>query len=63
MVREDVGYIQVMSLRALKESDRSILPIPEEKEVSKRTVCSTDARCAQSLMSKTFGQRALLTQR
>lgn len=49
------GYVldDSSGLLLLKESDRAVLRIPED-EVSKRTVCSTDSRSAQSLMSKIF---------
>lgn len=49
------GYVldDSSGLLLLKESDRAVLRIPED-EVSKRTVCSTDSRSAQSLMSRIF---------
>lgn len=49
------GYVlhDSSGLLMLRESDRAVLRIPED-EVSKRTVCSTDSRSAQSPMSKIF---------
>ena len=47
------GYVldDSSGLLLMKESDRSILRLPED-EVLQRTICRTDARSAQSLMSK-----------
>jgi hypothetical protein len=49
------GYVldDSSGLLLLRESDRAVVRIPEN-EVSMRTVCSTDSRSAQSLMSKIF---------
>lgn len=49
------GYVldDSSGLLLLKDSDRSVIRIPED-EVSKRTICSTDARSARSLLSRIF---------